>query len=265
MIVTLDEIVTWATQANQLTSIDILPPDRVTPWVLSLTDLMVVVDLLGGASLVHYITRRQRLERDRRIHTHDELDWVGNYIEEGLFFDNHFEGEDALAGVFLSTHTESIDSWYSHREGSRTVSTPKPTQPIPPGLERLVHRLERERPKHWLIACLALLSGNGKSRQALSDGLERLRDRLRANGSFSIGGKLDRFGLTVCADRRYDPAIVRRMARFHASTKMTETGLANWIVVGEGPDQQLFVVISTDYGIESLTSCFIDPPAQVPA
>ena len=84
VIVTLDEIVTWATQANQLTSIDILPPDRVTPWVLSLTDLMVVVDLLGGASLVHYITRRQRLERDRRIHTHDELDWVGNYIEERL-------------------------------------------------------------------------------------------------------------------------------------------------------------------------------------
>ena len=265
VIVTLDEIVTWATQANQLTSIDILPPDRVTPWVLSLTDLMVVVDLLRGASLVDYIIRRQRLERDGRIQTHDELDWVGNYIEEGLFFDNHFEGEDAVGHVFLTTHTESIDSWYSAREGSRTVSTPKPAQPIPPGLERLVHRLERERPKHWLIACLALLSGNSKSRQALSDGLERLGDRLRANGSSSIGGILDRFGVTVCADHRYDPAVVRRMARRYASAKVTETGLANWIVVGEGPDQKLFVVISSEHGIESLASCFIDPPAQAPA
>ncbi len=264
VIVTLDEIVTWATQANQLTSIDVLPPDRVTPWVLSLTDLMVVVDLLRGASLVDYIVRRQRLERDGRIQAHDELDWVGNYIEEGLFFDNHFEGEDAVAGVFLTTHTESIDSWYSARDGNRTVSTPKPAHPIPPGLERLVHRLERERPKHWLIACLALLNPNSRSRQALSDGLERLGDRLRANGSFSIGGILDRFGLTVCADHRYGPTVVRRMARRYASTKRTETGLANWIVVGEGPDQKLFVVTSSEYGIKSLASCFIDPPTQTP-
>ena len=124
-----------------------------------------------------------------------DIDTATDYIEEGLFFDNHFEGEDAVAGVFLTTHTESIDSWYSAREGNRTVSTPKPAQPIPPGLERLVHRLEGERPKYWLIACLALLSGNGRSRQALSDGLERLGDRLRANGSSSIGGILDRFGV----------------------------------------------------------------------
>ena len=72
-----------------------------------------------------------------------DIDTATDYIEEGLFFDNHFEGEDAVAGVFLTTHTESIDSWYSAREGNRTVSTPKPAQPIPPGLERLVHRLER--------------------------------------------------------------------------------------------------------------------------
>ena len=58
------------------------------PWVLSLTDLMAVTDLLQGAELVHYLLRRQRIERDGRIEAHDELDWVGHYLKEGLYFDD---------------------------------------------------------------------------------------------------------------------------------------------------------------------------------
>ena len=51
VIVALDDITTWATHASHLTSINILPSHRNTPWILSLTDLMVVVDLLQAASL----------------------------------------------------------------------------------------------------------------------------------------------------------------------------------------------------------------------
>ena len=264
VIVSLDNITTWATQANQLTSIDVLPPDRATPWILSLTDLMAVVELLRGASLVDYIVRRQRIERDGRIQTHDELDWVGNYIEEGLFFDSHFEGNDALAGVFLPSYTDSIDAWYWARAGVRTVPTPKPAQYIPPGLKRLVHRLEGERPQHWLIACLAVLSCSGRSRESLSDRIERADQPLRTAGWSSVRGELHQFGLTIYVDHRYAPAVVRRKARLRASTEISETSLANWIVVGEGPDQKLFVVISGEDTAESLVSCFIDPPARAP-
>ena len=264
VIVSLDNITTWATQANQLTRIDVLPPDRPAPWILSLTDLMVVVDLLRGASLVDYIVRRQRLERDGRIRAHDELDWVGNYIEEGLFFDSHFDGNNALAGVLLASYTDSIDAWYWARAGVRTAPTPKPTQYIPPGLKRLVHRLEGERPQHWLIACLALLSCDGPSRQSVSDWIERVGQRLRTEGWSSYRGILHRFGLTLYFDHRYGPAVIRHGARHRAATDMSETGLANWIVVGEGPDRKLFVIVSSENGIESFVRCFIDPPAQPP-
>ena len=91
-IVTLDEVTTWATQAHRLQGVEILPAERTVPWVLSLTDLMVVVDLLEGSSLAHYLIRRQRLERDRRIEAHDELDWVGHYLAEGLFFRSVLRG-----------------------------------------------------------------------------------------------------------------------------------------------------------------------------
>src|SRR6266545_3029593 len=79
-VVCLDDVTVWATEAHELKAIGALPVDRYVPWVLSLTDLMAVVDLLQGAELVHYLLRRQRIERDGRIEAHDELDWVGHYL-----------------------------------------------------------------------------------------------------------------------------------------------------------------------------------------
>lgn len=268
VIVTLDDVTTWSTHASELKVIHILPPDRNTPWILSLTDLMVVVDLLQGASLVDYIVRRQRLERclerDGHIRTHDELDWVGNYIEKGLFFDSSFEGDEAVGGVFLLSHTDTIDAWYWSRAGVRTVSTPRPTQAIPRGLKRLIRRLETERPKHWLIACLALLSCNGRSRQSVSDWIERLGTRLATQGWSSFRGMFPHFGMTLYVDHTDNPGVVRKRARLRASASMSETQLTNWIVVGEGPNQKLFVITLSEDGIESLVSWFTDPPTQPP-
>jgi len=46
---------------------------------------MAVTDVLQGAELVHYITRRLRLENEGRVPAHDELDWLGSYINDGLY------------------------------------------------------------------------------------------------------------------------------------------------------------------------------------
>lgn len=101
VIVCLDDVTVWSTHAHELRDISALPEGRHVPWILSLTDLMAVVDLLQGTNLINYLVRRQRIERDGRIYAHDELDWVGHYILEGLFFDAYFEAERART-VFAS-------------------------------------------------------------------------------------------------------------------------------------------------------------------
>jgi len=123
-IVCLDDVTVWATETHKLRTLGALPEDRHVPWVLSLTDLMAVVDLLQGAELAHYLLRRQRIERDGRIEAHDELDWVGHYITEGLFFDRFFEGEEPSHIFRLLSYTEPIDDWYFTKAGLRTVKAP---------------------------------------------------------------------------------------------------------------------------------------------
>lgn len=74
----------WATETHKLRHLVALPDNPLTPWVLSLADLMAVTDLLQGIALIHYVTRRIRLESKAKIEAHDELDWVGHYLTDGL-------------------------------------------------------------------------------------------------------------------------------------------------------------------------------------
>jgi hypothetical protein len=131
VIVTLDDVTVWSTHSHELQEIDVLPRDRPIPWILSLADLMAVTDLLQGTQLLHYLTRRLRLEAIGKIVAHDELDWVGYYIDRGLYFEGMFDGEEPISQFRLLSFTEPIDAWYSSREGLRTVPAPKPRQPVP--------------------------------------------------------------------------------------------------------------------------------------
>ena len=264
-IVTLDDVTTWATHAHQLRGIDILPASRPVPWILSLTDLMVVVDLLEGASLAHYLIRRQRLERDGRIYAHDELDWVGSYIFEGLFYDSYFEGEEPLTRLQLLTYTEEIDAWYFTRQGIRTENpAPKPSQEIPEPLKLLLRRLSTERPANWLVASLALLDGGDDWRNSWAEGVERIRSKVHSVGCSDMSQTFSYLGLTIYVDHQASPSTVRSQARKFAQRKATELELANWIVIGEGPDNKLFVVLHADHGTSELFECFLTPNAQRP-
>lgn len=201
VIVCLDDVTVWATEAHELRNLGVLPAGRQVPWVISLSDLMVVTDLLQGSEFVHYLLRRQRLERDGRMTAHDELDWVGHYISEGLYFDRYFEGEKPPHLFRLLSYTEPIDAWYFTREGLRSVAAPKPTQPIPPRVANLVRRLEQERPRHWVFGAVALLDGDQKSRDmweyAIGNAIDKVREQGWSNASQWFKGRL---GVTLYVD-----------------------------------------------------------------
>lgn len=260
VIVCLDEITTWATHANELKGIAALPADRAVPWILSLTDLMVVVELLQGSHLINYLTRRQRLERDSRIKAHDELDWVGHYILEGLFFDQFLEGPKAPNVFRLLSYTEPIDSWYFWRAGFRTVETPKPTPEVPDGLRQLIERLETERPKHWTTASLGLLCGDEHSRDQWSEAITRVASRLSSHGwsnASQVFGK--ELGVTLYVDHRNTFDVVSQQVREYVELKASEFESANWIAIYEARTGGISVEIVNLNRNLQLPDFFMDP------
>lgn len=260
VIVTLEDLTVWATHAHALREIAVLPNDRHVPWVLSLTDLMVIADILEGAQFIHYLVRRQRLERDGRIQAHDELDWLGHYLSEGLFFDQYFEGDDPPSAFRLLSYTEPIDSWYFGRAGLRTVDTPKPSQEVSAELDRLIRRLERERPEHWVVAGLALLDGDEESRTMWKKAIQNIGTRLGRERWSNATQVFDaRLGVTLYVDHRTAAPNVQRDATDYARTKVSELAIGDWIVIGEGADEGLFVVVLPQHDLESLIAGFLTP------
>ncbi|MFH8664912.1 hypothetical protein ACIBM4_17090 [Streptomyces sp. NPDC050256] len=241
VIVTLDDVTVWATDTHQLVQHGNLAEDRPVPWILSLADLMVVTDLLYGSLLPHYVIRRQRLEEQAFVSAHDELDWVGHYLKEGLFFDGFLV--DGPARMRLLSYTDFIDAWYLTRELEGVAPAEKPAPRIPEGLRDLLGRLEKVRPAHWITASLALIDGDEAAWNEWNTFLVRARHRVQTVG-WSNATQIynDRLGVTVFLDYR----IVQLRKLIHkietySRRKKSEMGLPNWVTIGDAGGDRLSV------------------------
>lgn len=245
VIITLDDVTVWSTQSHELQEIDVLPRDRPIPWILSLADLMAVTDLLQGAQLLQYLTRRLRLEAIGKIVAHDELDWVGYYIDRGLYFEGMFDGEAPLSQYRLLSFTELIDSWYASREGLRTIPAPKPEQPVPPNVAALISLLEQERPEHWTIGAMALLMGDDESRQQWEASLTHAISRRFTNGwSNSTQVFNESAAVTYYMEYRLrDGDLFDTDINTYIDRKMRDGQVPNWILIGDPGTGQFRVLV----------------------
>lgn len=236
VVVTLDDMDVWATLASRLKTIGRLPTDREIPWVLSLADLMVVVDMLTDAELVDYLVRRQRLERDGRIISHDEQDWLGHYITDALCFGSlpEFSGRERPA--LLPTQSEQFDAWYSYDEGRRIIPTKKPSQFIPTPLRRLLSRLQSEQPDHWILASVVLLDGDRAAKIKLSEQIRAIELEAQSGEDCSADRLLDDVGLTYSINRQLSRSCSREKARQHSSEMDDDTAASLWFFIGEDSD-----------------------------
>jgi hypothetical protein len=242
VIVTLDDVTVWSTHSHELQEIDVLSRDRPIPWILSLADLMAVTDLLQGAQLLHYLTRRLRLEAIGKIVAHDELDWVGYYIDRGLYFEDVFDGEVPISQFRLLSFTEPIDAWYSSREGLRTVPAPKPTQLVPPNVAALVSQLEQDRPAHWTIGAMALLMGDDESRQRWEASLTHASSRRFTEGWSNATQVFDEVAVTYYMQHRQGDLFDIDISAY-IDRKMKSGQVPNWILIGDPGTGYLKILI----------------------
>src|SRR5258708_7515382 len=128
------------------------------PWAISLTDLRVISELVEFPSqFIHYLTRRLRINEHGHVQGYDELDWFGTYLHDGLYFEDTLNDKDAPEMIFLQSATTNFDDYYFYVTGQRKTPVPKPTQPMPETMRKMLTELESYRPLRYLdIACAFL-------------------------------------------------------------------------------------------------------------
>jgi len=160
----LDAFVTRLADAAELGVV----PTNDRPWPVFDLDLRVITEVVEGAGqLVHYLRRRQAVER-AEMTANDELDWFGAYLADGLRTPGHRQ--------MLLTHTTDLDSYFMGLAGERSpVARPKAMVPEP--LRELVGRLESSGVPGFVEAVTALLDLGTKQQQAFSVAVSRARHR----------------------------------------------------------------------------------------
>ncbi len=148
------------------------------PWVISLTDLRVISELVEFPSqFIHYLTRRLRVNELGRARAYDELDWFGTYLQDGLYFEDMLDEKDAPDMIFVQPVTTYFDDYYFYVTGQRKTPVPKPTQPMPKMMRQMLTELESHRPPKYLEITRTFLDMSFTAREDFVDTFIQQRER----------------------------------------------------------------------------------------
>ena len=143
--------------------------------VISLTDLMVIFDLLELQSeKVHYLARRKEFDTHTVWHG-DEIDILAFYLDHGFNIgEDEFSGGNAF-GLWLKS--KELDPYYLGQDAG--VALPKPRLALTERWRHMLHRLDLAKADHWLEASLILLNVQIRDQEKFERLFSRLCSRVR--------------------------------------------------------------------------------------
>jgi hypothetical protein len=175
--VSLDDLSVFVTNTNLLRDLGFLKGGEY-PWAVSLTDLKVISEIAEFSSqFVHYIQRRLHLIELGWVNAHDELDWFGHYLLEGLYFDNLKKKKDDKFIYNLLSYSWIFDDYYSSVTGQRQTPVEKPLQKMPKLMHEILDELDKHHYYGYLKTAYSLLDMSGEARTDLFKTCEKLRKK----------------------------------------------------------------------------------------
>ncbi len=201
VVVTLESLDVFNATLHEVAKTDLLPAGEL-PWVVSLDILRVISEINEfPTQLIHYLKRRLRLNEFQKFHAHDELDWFGLYLNEGLYYEQDKEIDDADF-VNVQSFTDQFDAYYAHKLGIRQKRAPHPRQKMPRLFRQIILELDAMPHRGHSEAVLALLAWGDEARKSFVENFESIRKRTKSDGkphSFSFGTSGE-CGLTCVSD-----------------------------------------------------------------
>jgi hypothetical protein len=155
-------------------------PDKEYPFSVSLGDLDIVTQLLSTPSrFLHYVNRRLALEKTSFGIRADELDLLGFYLSQGMYFEvADFKETNE---VHLIGFSDEIDE-YVHRKYDENEDVEPPHSPTPAGFDDMLSAIESLANMYHTDCAIALLDMSGRSRAKVVEMVERAKAATRDDG-----------------------------------------------------------------------------------
>ena len=187
---------TYATLGTDLSVFLKKDPDDYYPWAVCIRDLELIAEYLFDPYLfMHFLKRRLALHG--RVLSPDEMDYVGCYLMEGLYFEEELKKAD---WIMLLGFTEQFDADQLRKIG-KLKTAQVGTSWSNPAYENLIGSIKLIGDHGHSDIILALLDVDSKTRDNLIKFIQSTVGRTLKNGKahdFSMIGK--DFGFSFIAD-----------------------------------------------------------------
>ncbi len=233
--VNLDALDPFTTNLNQLVDFGVMR-DGDLPWSVSLLDLEEIVEALElPVQLVHYLHRRRRVNELGFVEAHDEIDWFGHYLAEGLYFEHLVQAREGNGPYRWSImgYSEGLDACFMHDERYEGDAPPIPRQQMPDEMRALLRELEDTAPHGYLHISLALLELGWDARETFFRNAVELSERTRADGAnHDMTMVLDdgEGGITFMCD--VDRESLQRNLFAYCQLKKHQCRCSRWVGIG---------------------------------
>ena len=171
------------------------------PWAVSLDILRVISEMNEFSSqFIHYLIRRLRLNEYKKFHAHDELDWYGLYLKDGMYYEEDEEVREA-GWVNVQSHTDQFDAFYAHQIGVRKKKVTKPRQQMPHLFRQILADLDTLSTRSYSEAVLALLEWDDEGRKVVTDNFKMICELTKKDGRLHNAsfGSLNGNGITIAS------------------------------------------------------------------
>lgn len=233
--VSLDEVSVFSPILHEVAELGIFSSSEL-PWAVPYFDFRVICELIEFPSqFVHFLRRRKRLGELAFVSAHDELDYFGHYLAEGLFFEDL--RDSGFAEMQLLSYTGQFDDHYFTEMGLRSKPAAKPRQQMPKQLRALIQELEDMRPENYVSVVCALLDMDSKGRGSFFRFLNRAtraarKDRKAHDFSFTYDYGGQTRGITVFCGASARPEILHERLATYCAAKKYQQKCDSWIGLG---------------------------------
>ena len=195
MLPCLDGLREIGTSMTKLATLGVIE-ESATPWIISVTDLNVVIDLLQRpAELVGYLEFRARWLREPAVVVIDELELLVMYLYQ-VDLASRIAQVPEGGRVMHAPSQAILDAWYDGQAGEGP-EVDRPRIKTTKRLRQFVDELQRTRPDGWLATAAAVFQVPISSATALDMCEPGLARRVRREGVVVTGAPDCRFVLVA--------------------------------------------------------------------
>jgi hypothetical protein len=223
--------------ATDLSTILKKEPDESCPWAICLRDLEIVAQCFTDPYLfLHFLKRRQVLHG--RVLSFDELDYVGNYLVNGLFFEEEFKKGTVM--IALIGFTEQFDKDYLTKIG-KLKTAQVGTSWSNPAFENLIGSIKSIGTKRHSNIILTLLDIDSKARDDLINLIKSTIRNTRRDGRLHDFTMLfENFGISFVSSIRRDG--LKEKVIFDATLKKYKHKCSKWLCMGRDVTDDQYLV-----------------------